>query len=372
METAFAFFILLLVLIILGFGGYFAYDYMKHKKDLEDELTITKKNIASNQSSIELETKTRVGNIKYVVDQVNTTNLDIYNTFSSNAVKNKEITDNLAFSQSNLLTGLNSVMRFSTATVSGGTAPSIQITDLPGAPTVNMELLKQVNVLNGMTFKELSSTKNVKFCGLANGATPRCMEFPNSAGDTVLRNLELDKKLVLDANTQFTSNILLANTEGGLVESTSAAKPLTIRSNKFVQIADQLAVGNSQSSMSDTTLPTMAIYSADATKDAMKVSTTAKANALRVDSNGRLILANTNTLETDSANKLLVQTQGVRISAPTGRDIELQGNVNITGNITVNGVPLSVASGGTTGGTTSGGTTGTTGGTATSGATTAP
>jgi hypothetical protein len=343
METAFIFLVMILILVILGFGGYFVYDYVQYKKNLESELEDTKKNIVSTKTEIANEKKTRLGNIKHVVDQVNETNLDIYNTFSSNAIETRGITDALTDTQNKMLTGLNSVIRFSNATVGAGASPTVNITELPGAPTVNMELLKQVNVLNGMTFKELSTTKNVKFCGLASDANtpPRCMEFPNTDGKTVFTNLVNDKPIVMDANTEFTSNVLFPSTNGGLLESTSSAQPLTLRSNKFVQVASPLAIGDSQQSMSDATLPTMAIYSSDSSKDAMKVSTTSKANALRVDSNGRLILANTNTFETDASNKLVVQTQGVRISAPTNKNIELEGNVNITGNITVNGVSLS-------------------------------
>lgn len=347
METAFVFLVLIIILVIVGFGGYFVYDYIQYKKTLEAELEDTKKNIVSTRTDISNEKKTRLGNMKYVVDQVNETNLDIYNTFTSNAMDTRAITDSLTDTQAKMLNGLSSVMRFSNATVGVGANPAVNIIDLPGSPTVNMELLKQVNVLNGMTFKELSATKNVKFCGLASDANtpPRCMEFPNADGKTVLTNLVQDKPIVMNANTEFSSNVLFASSTGGLLESTSASQPLTIRSNKFVQVANQLAVGDSTLSRNDTTLPTMAIYSSDATKDAIKVSTTAKADALRVDSNGRLILANQNILETDASRKLLVQTpQGMRITAPNSANIELQGNVNITGNITVNGVPLNVSS----------------------------
>jgi hypothetical protein len=349
METAFIFLVLMIILIIIGFGGYFVYDYIQYKKTLESELEDTKKNIVATKTDIANEKKTRLGNLKHVVDQVNDTNLDIYNTFTSNAMDTRTITDSLTDTQSKMLNGLNSVIRFSNATVGAGANPSVNIIDLPGSPTVNMELLKQVNVLNGMTFKELSATKNVKFCGLASDAnTPaRCMEFPNADGKTVLTNLIQDKPIVMNGNTEFSSNVLFASTNGGLLESTSTAQPLTIRSNKFVQVANQLAVGDATRSMSDTTLPTMAIYSTDATKDAIKVSTTTNANALRVDSNGRLILANDNILESDASKKLLVQTpKGMRISAPSDANIELQGNVNITGNITVNGVPLNVSGSG--------------------------
>lgn len=355
METALIFLLFIIIVVILGFGGYFAYDYIQYKKTLETEFEKANKDIVANQTAISAEQKTRVSSMKYVVDQVNTTNEDIYSTFTSNVADTKKTTDTLTDRQLKMLNGLNSVMRFSTSTVSNG-SNLVDILSLPGAPTVNMELMKRVNVLNGMTFNELSATKNVKLCGVPDGGgDARCMEFPNADGKTVFTNLVQNKPLVFNANAEFSSNVLFANADGGLLESSSTAQPLKIRSSKFVHVANNLAVGDNAEFNTDVALPTMAIHSIDTTKDAMKVSTSTKANAVRVDANGRLVLANTNTFETDANNKLLVNTQGLRITAPAtadvelqGRTIVLQGDVDIQGNVRVNGVPINVQNTATT------------------------
>ena len=57
METAFIFLVMILILVILGFGGYFVYDYVQYKKNLESELEDTKKNIVSTKTEIQTKKK---------------------------------------------------------------------------------------------------------------------------------------------------------------------------------------------------------------------------------------------------------------------------------------------------------------------------
>jgi hypothetical protein len=347
METALLFFILLIVVVILGVGGYFTYDYLQYKKSLDTQLETAQKDIVVTKDAVTKEEKARLSNMKYIVDQVNTTNLDIYNTFTSNIDDTRKVTDGLTGSQKKILLGVDSLLRFSTAPIAPNTTPTvIDLMSLPGSTGVNIDLLKHVTAINGMTFKELSETNGVKFCGVTkSGVSTRCMEFPNKDGNTVFTNLVENKPIIMAGDTEFSSSITLANTAGGSLKSSSTEQPLTISSNKFVQVANQLSVGDNAASLSESTLPTMSIYSMDG-KDAMNVSTKTNASALRVDSTGRVFLSETNSFETDANKKLLMKTSGLDIQATNsdlrlkGNTINLDGNINITGNVTVNGVPL--------------------------------
>lgn len=352
METAFVFILFIIILIILGVGGFFIYDYSKYKKDLDDKLVATEKSIVANQGAITTESKARLSNMKYVVDQINDTNLDIYNTFTSNVEDNKALTNALSDKQTKILAGIDSFLRFSTAPASPNvTAGKLDLLSLPGAPTANIDLIKHVTALNGMTFKELSSANNVKLCGIsAEGVAPKCIELPNKDGNTVLTNLVDGRPMLLDADTQFTSNITLANANGASVQSTSLSAPLKISSNKYVHVSNYLTIGDTGAPQNEDSLPTIGVYSMENGKDALKVSTRTKPNAVRVDPEGRLVLGDSAAMETDQAHKFIVNnTNGVKIQSidsdieVRGRNIVLDGTVNITGNVLVNGQPIKTA-----------------------------
>lgn len=365
MESAAGFIVVLLILLILGAGGYFAYDYVKYKATLEDQLATTQKNIQSNQSALVDEQKKRLSNMKYVVDQINTTNEDIYNTFSSNVTDTRTATTTLNEQQAKILNGLGSVMKFSTgASVAGGTACNIDLLALPGSPTANIELLRRVNTINGMDFNQLKKETNVKFCGQSlNGANARCIEFPRSDGKTVFTNLVNDQKMLMDGHVEFSSNIWMMNDDGASLIGTSSTKPLSIRSNKFVQIGNQLNVGDSTAALAETTPSSyMSIRTEPSVaKDALQISTPTSAKVLRVDSNGRLvfndgrhsIFQNGDQSLQINTNGLVVQTNtsvpGQAISltggavSVTGETITLNGNVNVVGTLKVGGKAVTTA-----------------------------
>lgn len=365
MESAAGFIIVILILLILGAGGYFAYDYVKYKASLEDQLATTQKNIQTNQSALVDEQKKRLSNMKYVVDQINTTNEDIYNTFSSNVTDTRAATTTLNEQQAKILNGLGSVMRFSAgASVTGGTASNIDLLSLPGSPTANIELLRRVNTINGMDFNQLKKESGVKFCGQAlNGAGARCIELPRPDGKTVFTNLVNDQNMLMDGNVDFSSNISLMNDNGASLIATSSTKPLSIRSNKFVQIGNQLNIGDSTGALAETTPSSyMSIRTeATTTKDALQISTPTSSNVLRVDSNGRLVFNNgRHSIFQNGDQALQINTNGLVVQTNTsvpgqaisltgsavsvsGENITLNGNVNVVGKLTVDGKAVTTA-----------------------------
>lgn len=369
MESAGGFILIVLVLILLGAGGFFAYDYLKYKNTLEDQLATTQKNIEANKAGLMDEQKKRLSNLKFVVDQINTTNEDIYNTFSSNVKDTRSATTSLDTRQAQLITSLGSLMRFSTtgaAAGAGATGSNVALIDLPGAPTANMELLRRVSTVNGMNFNELKQDTTVKFCGQAlNGAAARCIQFPRADGKTVLTNLVPNQAMMMDGDVEFSSNISLQNINGGVIESTSTTKPLSLRSNKFVQIGNQLNLGDSAAAIAAAAPGSyMSIQTETATtKDAIQVNSPTQPKALQVDASGRLLFNNgRHSIGQETgpdaslmirANGLVIQTdptqnnQAINLAGNTvgltGQNITLTGDVNVVGNLTVGGKAVSVA-----------------------------
>jgi hypothetical protein len=354
MDTAVGFIFLILIVVILTAGGYYAYDYIQYKKKLDDQITTAQKNITSNQQALVEEQKKRLSNMKYVVTQINDTNLDIYNTITSNVVDNSNVSQQLNTRQTQLLNGLGSVMRFSTgASVSGGVASNIDLLSLPGSPTANMELLRRVSTINGMDFNQLNQDKTVKFCGPAlNGGAARCIQLPNADGKTVLTNIIDNKSILMDGPTEFSSNITLMNIQGGLIDATSTTKPLTLRSNRFIQIGNQLNLGDEAAALrTETNNPYMSINVNSANKDALQVSTASASNVVRIDPTGKLFFNDKHSIYGNTDGRLNILTKGglvlqtdptktneaIEMSANT---ITLNGTVNIQGNLQVNGKPI--------------------------------
>lgn len=366
MESAAGFILIVLILIILGAGSYFAYDYLKYKNTLEDQLATTQKNIEANKAGLVDEQKKRLSNLKFVVDQINTTNEDIYKTFTCNVTDTRTATTSLDTRQAQIIASLGSLMRFSTGGAAGAAGSNVELINLPGAPTANMELLRRVSTVNGMNFNELKQDTTVKFCGQAlNGAAARCIQFPRADGKTVFTNLVPNQAMMMDGDVEFSSNISLQNTNGGVIESTSSSKPLSLRSNKFVQIGNQLNLGDSAGALAAATPSSyMSIQTETATtKDAIQVSSPTQPKALQVDATGRLLFNNGRhsiAQESGADGALLVNTNGIKIQtnpssnnqainltgnavSVRGDNITLTGNVNVVGNLTVGGKAVSVA-----------------------------
>lgn len=176
--------IFLLIIVVVAFsivGYYFINDYLNYKTDAAKDL--------------DTERKDRLGNVRYVVDSVNTVNTDIFHTFNSNVIRQNEKVAASTSMTSNLSVGLDSLFKLNTSGAS-----FIPFSSLPGSvPVTDLQLIKHVTAISGMTMKDLSSNNQFTMC--SSGPNPRCIQFPDANGNTLLTNIHSDKNIVLDGPT---------------------------------------------------------------------------------------------------------------------------------------------------------------------------
>uniref|UniRef100_A0A6C0KTN6 Uncharacterized protein n=1 Tax=viral metagenome TaxID=1070528 RepID=A0A6C0KTN6_9ZZZZ len=210
-------FILLLILALCGVVVYFMYDYINYKAQ-------TSTNITNVNNSLTQESQDRIGNLAYVVGEVNNVNDDIYTTMSSNinyTNSNVTVTQN---TQNSLINSLNSAFSFTSSGTSGTTAgTTISLLNLPGYTTPNMTLLNHVNTSMGLTANQLTPANSTQFCGPPgsglNGGT-NCIKFPDSNGNTYLTPLSTSGKVVLDGSVVVNSNMTIGSAIGTLAAPT--------------------------------------------------------------------------------------------------------------------------------------------------------
>ena len=180
--------------------------------------------LSATSQQINDEQVNRLSNIKYVVDQVNSVNSDIAKQFaSSNAVmlksignEQRKINTNIALQQNNYKTLTNSIGRIQSNIIGNSSnidkinymvagfgnyitygqpsgTNSYNLMNLPSSPPANMNLMTQVNLLMGMTARNLSpsGSSNINFCYGPDSRT--CTSFPNAAGDTVISAARTDE-----------------------------------------------------------------------------------------------------------------------------------------------------------------------------------
>lgn len=289
--------VMLIALVALaGVVIYFIQDYLKYKdtssKDLNDV-----------SDKVETEKSDRLSNVKYVVDQVNTVNTDIYNSFSSSNAATAVSLSNVSASQSNMLLGLDKVVKFSS------NSSLFKLTDLPGVVAPNIRLMQDVTMAMNFTAQDLNkSGPMAKFC--ARGDANRCIMFPNSEGDTLIRNLDAGRDLVLQ------------NTDAG--RSIRFDGPVSM--NSSLAASGRVGIGS--------TNPTalLDIRATNATDSILKVSTQA-GNRIEVTNAGIINIknaagtANLATLSPDSAGTGLLLT---------ATNLSVKGNLLVSGNVSSN------------------------------------
>jgi hypothetical protein len=170
---------------------------------------------------VEAEKSDRLSNIKYVVDEVNSVNKDIYTTLStSNQTINTSLSS-LSTQHNTLKSDLNTYKAdFNTykadlntgfgkwINLSSNTA-TIKLTELPGAQPggVDIKLLGNVIATMGMTAVNLTPAKPFKLCNGEGNTTGNCMKFPDADGNTYLTSLTNGGKIVLDAPTKVNNSL---------------------------------------------------------------------------------------------------------------------------------------------------------------------
>jgi hypothetical protein len=157
--------IVLAFIAIIGVGIYFYMEMKDHKETNNNDFEKVSK-------TIDDEKKVRLGNIKYVVDQVNETNEEMDTLYTKRFDEIEKST-----------TGFGKLIKTGDS--------NSDVKDVTDPQSIN--LMKRVSVIGGMTIKDLQSTTptsitQFKACGAGTNAT-QCIEFPDSNGNTVLKGI---------------------------------------------------------------------------------------------------------------------------------------------------------------------------------------
>lgn len=277
-------------------------DYTDHKNEVAKKFTTA-------EAKLSTEREDRLGNINYVVDKVNTVNSAIFADFTSNVDTQTKAHDALASSFNNLAGSLNGLMRFNTSSNLGGSPAYVPLLNLPGVGVVDIELMKHVTAMSGLTVKGMMTTSNVEICN-----SNQCIKFPDSKGDTYLTSLTAGRSIVLDAPTTINSSLLL---QGSATES----KPVTLKPSTggvLNVVGDKVGI-----SADPTWLPSAALHVMAATsQDPLRITTGGAADAILVNANGDIQIGG---------------AQGPVLSKGADNTLTITGNVAISGNLSVTG-----------------------------------
>jgi hypothetical protein len=224
--------IILVVLAFVAIAGVGIYYYI----DMKDHKATNSTDFDKVTKKIDEEKNTRLGNIKYVVDQVNTTN----------EAMDKEYGGKIAALEK-ADTGFGKLIK------TGPDGAPTEIKDTPNPENIN--LMKHVSMIGGMSIKDLQQiasatlpAKTFKACGT--GPNKKCIEFPNSNGDTYLTALNGTGKAVVSGSVfkakegLKTDTINNLTTGSNLTISTGATSNIITVSNTTAN-GIKIASGNS-------------------------------------------------------------------------------------------------------------------------------
>lgn len=198
MDTASIAVIVFIILALSGIVTYLIIDMNRQKQALAAKINST--NVA-----IQAEKSDRISNVKYVVDQVNEVNDDIYKSINSSIQQDKQNINNLTESHSELVTSMNQFMAAapsSTAYASGVNHASIPITEHKEVIDPDLRFLKRVSMTKGMTVSDVDfdggPLNDVKICSKVDPAN--CLRIPDANGNTTLTSVIPGKAIVLKGN----------------------------------------------------------------------------------------------------------------------------------------------------------------------------
>jgi len=295
--------VLLFCLFILTFIViYFIYDYLNYKEQISIAFSTTSGEISG-------ETVNRLSNLKYVVEQVNDINNDIYNTITTDVNKLESEVNSLNTTQNNIISGVNSVMNFENT--------NTDITNVAkSGNTPNVDLIKQVSLTMGMTAKNLqpmgngpsgnNSANTVQFCAPQNSdGTTKCIKLPDSSGNTYLTTLTPSGSIILDAPTNFTNTLYFNN---GI--SSNGQLSTDANGNLYLNPSNNIGISNSTSFSNPTALLHVQglangndIFTVS--KQTITKSNTTNSKALNVDNNGNINIYGAINIFSADGSKLL-------------------------------------------------------------------
>jgi len=305
--------IVLLLIALMALAGvviYFLNDYAKYKDSNSKDVAATNKRVDAEQGD-------RLSNVKFVVDQVNTVNQDIYKSFTTSNATLTTGLSNVALTQSNMLTGMNKVMSFSSSN-----SGVLKLTDLPGYTNPDINLIQKVNATMGMTVKDLDKAGNVmSMCSKSDPS--RCIKLPDVNGNTVFRNLDAKGDLVLqnldagqgirlDGNVTVNDKLNFGPSAGGgsFINNGSVA-PMVIQTGR-------LGVGNSSMT---TAAAMLHVKGADATVPLIRVDTNNGNTVISIDNMGNNVVINSGNVKINgnlSVSGTITNGSGAAILARPG------------------------------------------------------
>lgn len=222
MDAATVILVIILLLAFAALVAYFLKDYYDYRTNVDTHLTKVDSDI-SNTSSL--------GNLKYVVDQANTsfnsigTNFYGYSNQTNSSLSS--LTSSLGTTNTNL-TNLNNNYNIATSNINTfntnfdrsfkiagtiddplqpQTVANNYRFNFPTSPAnIDTRLISHVTAVGGLTIRDLNSTastnQQVKICGT--GATAKCVQLPDVDGNTYLAPL----------NPSATNGIILDSVNG--------------------------------------------------------------------------------------------------------------------------------------------------------------
>jgi len=317
--------VVILLILMLGLAGVIVYLYMTfrtHKDEIEKDLATVDTKVKVNETKIVDESTNRLGNIKYVVDQVNDVNDSIWNTYNAMASSNQVAIDSLASSNVALRGGIDAYFRTSAPTNS---TQQKRIWELTSAVDPRLDIIGNVTLTGGMTALDLKPPASggtvkavqARFCGTTKGAP--CISFPDDQGDTYLTSFSAGKSIILDSPVNVKGDMTLTGASG-----TTTARKITSANG----IHFDSTIGIKTDPAADTVLNVGT--GTNSTVNVLKAGnvTVTKAGELKITNATGAAAA---TISVGSDGKLLV-------SAPTG--MEITGALNVVGAATMNGLAI--------------------------------
>lgn len=198
MEAASIAVIVFIILALSGVVTYLIIDMNRQKQALADKINAT-------NTAIQAEKSDRMSNVKYVVDQVNEANDDIYKSMNNTIQEDKQKIKHLTESHTELVTSVNQFMAAaptSTAYASTVNSASIPISEYKEVINPDLRFLKRTSMTKGMTISDVDYSNgpinDVKICSKVDPSN--CLRIPDAKGNTVLTSVIPGKSIVLNGN----------------------------------------------------------------------------------------------------------------------------------------------------------------------------
>jgi hypothetical protein len=346
--------IIVMLLALLGLIGVLVYvlrDYSVHKESNVSDFSKATSDIAGERTD-------RLGNLKYIVDQVNTVNDDIYATLAKSAADSSSNVTTLTGSQGRLVSGLDSFVRFTSnesvfagaqtlggqqvpgagAFGAGAPSPSFSIMNLPGTSGASPQLIQHTSFLSGITARDLraGSAATAQFCApsATAGGAPRCIQFPNADGDTYLTPLADGKSILLDGPVAARGKLTFASAESVSGSGGASVGPSLSSSGANVAALNISAAATSIGA--DVFAPGAVLEvrgsASGGVQPLMRISTATNASeAILVAANGDVSVSSLSLRVPGSA------TTSATLTADPAGGLKITGDLSVLGKLTVSG-----------------------------------